>query len=80
MFLHAGLLVERKGLTLAYFFKFLQQNSIFHAVVYMHIAGQDMFKVECRKSEVFSSASVYYETIFKSLSLQAFLIDLSKCA
>ena len=52
MFLHASLLVERKGLTLAYFLKCLQQNSIFHAVVYIHIAGQDMFEVEYRKSEV----------------------------
>jgi hypothetical protein len=52
MFLHAGLLVERKVLTLAYFLKFLQQNSIFHAVVYIHIAGHDTFEVEGRKSEV----------------------------
>jgi hypothetical protein len=52
MFLHAGLLIERKGLTLAYFLKFLQQNSIFHAAVYIHIAGQDTFEVVCRESEV----------------------------
>jgi len=52
MFLRAGVLVERTGLTLAYFMKFLQQNSIFHAVVYIHIAGQDAFEVEYRKSEV----------------------------
>jgi hypothetical protein len=54
MFLHAGLLVERKGLTSTYFLKFLQQNSIFHAVVCLHIAGQDTFEVECRESEVLS--------------------------
>jgi hypothetical protein len=46
MFLQAGLLVGRRGLTLAYFLKFLQQNSIFLAVVYVHIAGQDTFEVD----------------------------------